>query len=61
MFTYWKIRFDDGLDGFGWLKFNERMESEAILDATGNVITIPVGYTPVEFDTRPDWDQFNVV
>lgn len=53
--TWWKIHFDEGLSGHGWLKFNEFMEAICIYDADGNVVDVPVGYTPFEFNTEPEW------
>lgn len=52
---WWKIQFNDGLDGFGWLHFNESMEAIGLYDAQGNEVIVPCGYFPVEFSTQPEW------
>lgn len=52
---YWKIEFNDKLQGFGYLQFDENMIAIGLFDEQGNVITEPCGYTPVEFNVTPDW------
>jgi hypothetical protein len=55
--TYWKIQFTDGLDGFGWCKFDDQMVCIGVYDEDGNEAKGGFGYTPIEFDTRPSWDN----
>jgi hypothetical protein len=54
---YWKVRFDGETDYTeGWLVFNAAdMVAERLTDVNGNTIREGVSYTPVEFDTQPDW------
>lgn len=53
--TFWKIKFDEGLEGFGYIKFDEQMNDIGLFDESGNEVNIPVGYTPIEFDVNPEW------
>jgi hypothetical protein len=55
MKTYWKVRFDDKIDGFGWLVFDEHMNAISLTELDGNEIKEGVSYTPIEFDTKPEW------
>jgi len=52
---YWKIRFDDGHEGTGWLVLDETMAAIRLTDSDGNDIEGGVSYTPIEFDTQPEW------
>lgn len=55
--TYWKIKFDEGLEGCGYIKFNQFMEQIALYDEQGNIVEVPVGYHPIEFENvKPFWD-----
>jgi len=53
--TYWKIKFTEGLEGFGWLKFNEDMVEIGLYKENGDFVDVPVGYTPIEFNVTPEW------
>lgn len=56
-FIYWKVRFDSGQEGFGYLKFNSHMEQVGIFDEKGNEIKVGVSYHPIEFENiTPPWD-----
>jgi hypothetical protein len=56
-FTYWKVKFDDVIDGIGYLKFNSSMEQVGLFDENGAEITIGVSYHPIEFENViPSWD-----
>lgn len=50
---WWKIQFDDGLDGFGWLKLDET--TSIIYTENGEEVSAPVSYHPIEFNTQPEW------
>lgn len=55
MKTYWKVRFDDKIKGFGWLVLDENMVAVCLTDENGKEILEGVSYTPIEFDTQPEW------
>ncbi len=56
--TYWKIEFNEGLTGTGWLSFDENMVENGLYDSEGNVVTVPVGYRPIDFNVTPEWVQY---
>lgn len=49
-FIYWKVKFDYGQDGFGYLRLNSNFEQVALLTEENKEITWGVSYTPIEFD-----------
>lgn len=52
---FWKIKFDEGASGFGFVQFDENMVAIGLFDIDGKAITTAVGYTPVQFDVTPNW------
>jgi len=56
MYTYWKIQFNGEHEGeIGWLPFDENKMAQQIVDEDGKVIVEGRDYTPIEFDTFPEW------
>lgn len=53
--TFWRVRFDDKKEGFGWLKFDDQMVEIGLFEDDGEPVKEPCGYTPIEFDTNPEW------
>lgn len=53
--TYWKVRFDSGAEGFGWLVLDADLIAVKLTDIDGNAIIDGVSYTPIEFDSKPEW------
>lgn len=52
---YWKIRFDHGHEGSGWLVLNSDLVADRVTDDDGNTVTGSFGYTVVETDSIPGW------
>ena len=54
--VFWKIEFDEGLEGFGYLELDSQMVQVNLFDEKGDVVEIPVGYHPIEFkNVIPPW------
>lgn len=56
-FIYWKVQFDSGLEGFGYLKLTSDLYQVGLFTEKGDLVTEGVSYHPIEFDCpKPEWD-----
>lgn len=53
---YWKIKFDGGHEGTGWLVLDDDLNAVSLTDDDGNEITEAVSYTTIDTEAEPpEW------
>ena len=53
---YWRVKFDDGSETFGWLVMSDELVAQRLTDDEGNDITHGISYTTIETEgTPPGW------